>query len=113
MEHDSPRIERAEELIASMTPAEKAQVLQQIVQELGGVVPGVETHPDVAGGEPCIRGTRIPVWVLVQAKKLGASEADLLRSYPDLRAEDLVHAWAYHRLHPDEIELQIQENEAA
>ncbi len=113
MEQDSPRIGRVEELIASMTPDEKAQVLQQVVQELGGVVPGVETHPDVAGGEPCLARMRIPVWVLVQAKTLGVSEADLLRSYPDLRAEDLVHAWAYHRLHPDEVERQIRANEAA
>lgn len=57
--------------------------------------------------------TRIPVWVLVQARRLGASEADLLRSYPGLRSEDLVNTWAYYRLHREEIEQQILENEAA
>jgi uncharacterized protein (DUF433 family) len=44
---------------------------------------------------------------------LGISEADLLRSYPTLRAEDLANAWAYVRAHHDEIEQQIQENESA
>ena len=31
----------------------------------------------------------------VQAQRLGASEADLLRDHPTQRAEDLVNAWAY------------------
>ena len=50
---------------------------------------------------------------LIQAKRLGTSEADLLRSYPTLRAEDLTNAWAYYRSHKEEIEQQIQENEEA
>jgi uncharacterized protein (DUF433 family) len=49
----------------------------------------------------------------VQAKQLGTTEADLLRSYPTLRAEDLANAWAYYRGHHDEIEQQIRENEEA
>jgi len=49
----------------------------------------------------------------VQARRLDASEADLLRSYPTLRAEDLANAWAYYRGHRDEIERQIVENEEA
>jgi uncharacterized protein (DUF433 family) len=39
------------------------------------------------------------------------SEADLLRSYPTLRAEDLANAWAYVRLHHKEIDEQIRANE--
>lgn len=73
--------------------------------------PGVESRPDVCGGEPCIVRTRIPVWVLVRAKQMGVNEADLLRSYPALRAEDLTNAWAYYRVYHDEIEQQIRENE--
>jgi uncharacterized protein (DUF433 family) len=57
--------------------------------------------------------TRIPVWVLEQARRLGISEADLLRSYPTLRAEDLTNAWAYVRSHRSEIDLAIRENEEA
>jgi uncharacterized protein (DUF433 family) len=67
----------------------------------------------VAGGEACPVRTRIPVWVLVQARKLGSSEADILRAYPTLRAEDLINAWAYYDAHKAEIETQIAENEAA
>jgi uncharacterized protein (DUF433 family) len=73
----------------------------------------IETSPEVCGGEPCVSGTRIPVWLLVRARHLGTSEAELLRAYPSLRAEDLTDAWAYHRDHPEEIERQIRDNEAA
>lgn len=106
-------LREAEHLLAQMTRAEKAQVLQWVVRDLGEAFPGIESTPGVCGGEPCIVRTRIPVWLLVQARRLGASEADLLRSYPTLRAEDLANAWAYYRAHREEIEEQIREHETA
>jgi uncharacterized protein (DUF433 family) len=106
-------IQQAEQLLANMTRAEKAQLLQWVVKDLGEAFPGIESMPGVSGGEPCIVRTRIPVWVLEQARRLGTSEADLLRSYPTLRAEDLTNAWAYVRAHCEEIDRQILENEEA
>jgi uncharacterized protein (DUF433 family) len=99
--------------IAALSRAEKAQVLQWVVNNLGEAFPGIESTAGVCGGEPRVVRTRIPVWLLVQARNLGVSEADLLRSYPTLRAEDLANAWAYHRAHPAEIEQQIRDNEEA
>ena len=106
-------MQKAEGLISSMSPGEKAQLLRWIARDFDGAFPGIETDPAVAGGEPCILRTRIPVWVLVQARKLGASEADLLNNYKWLRSWDLVNAWGYYRLHRDEIDQQIDENEVA
>lgn len=106
-------LQEAEKFLSTLTRAEKAQLLQWVVRDLGDAVPGIESTPGVCGGEPCIVRTRIPVWVLVQARRLGKSEAELLRAYPSLRAEDLVNAWAYFRSHGEEIERQIRENEAA
>lgn len=106
-------LEEAQELLSGMTRAEKAQLLQWVVEDLGDAFPGIESRPGVSGGEPCIVRTRIPVWLLVQAHRLGTSESDLLKAYPTLRAEDLASAWAYFRGHREEIERQIQENEAA
>jgi uncharacterized protein (DUF433 family) len=102
-----------EKLLADLNRAEKAQVLQWVARDLGDAFPGIDSIPGVSGGEPCIVRTRIPVWVLVQSRRLGMSEADLLRSYPTLRAEDLANAWAYARLHADEIDRQIIANETA
>lgn len=106
-------LQEAEKLLSTMTRAEKAQLLQWVVRDLGDAFPGIESTPGVCGGAPCIVRTRIPVWVLEQYRRLGATEADLLRSYPTLRAEDLVNAWAYVRSYQDEIDQQIRENEAA
>lgn len=106
-------VQETEELLSRMTRAEKAQLLQRVARDLGDAYPGIESTPGVAGGEACIVRTRIPVWVLEQARRLGTSEAEILRAYPSLRAEDLVNAWAYARSHRAEIESQIQENETA
>jgi uncharacterized protein (DUF433 family) len=105
--------EDVEKLLSRMTRSEKAQLLQQVVRDLGDAFPGIDSISGVCGGEPCIVRTRIPVWVLEEARRLGVGEAGLLRCYPTLRAEDLVQAWAYVRSHPGEIEQQIRENEAA
>lgn len=106
-------LEDAEKLLAGLTRAEKAQLVQSVILDLGDAFPGIESRPGVCGGEACIVRTRIPVWLLEQARRLGTSEADLLRNYPTLRAEDIVHAWAYVRAHREEIERDIRENEDA
>jgi uncharacterized protein (DUF433 family) len=106
-------LEKVQELLREMTPGEKVQALQGLTCDIGGALPGIESTPGVAGGEPCIVRTRIPVWILVQARKLGSGEADLLRAYPTLRAEDLANAWAHYRAHVAEIDQQILENEMA
>jgi uncharacterized protein (DUF433 family) len=84
-----------------------------VARDIGDSFPGIETTPGVCGGEPCIVRTRIPAWVLEQGRRQGISEAELLRSYPTLRAEDLANVWAYVRAHREEIDRQIRENEGA
>ena len=106
-------LQEAERILSSMSRAEKAQILQWVVRDLGDAYPGIDSTPGVSDGEPCVVRTRIPVWLLVRARELGTSEADLLRAYPTLRAEDLANTWAYARAHKDEIEQQIRENEDA
>ena len=106
-------VQEAEELVARMVPAEKAQLLQAIVRNMAGASAGIESIPGVQGGDPCIVRTRIPVWVLEQARRLGVTEAQLLLDYPSLRAEDLVNAWAYVRAYRDEIDRQIEDQETA
>jgi uncharacterized protein (DUF433 family) len=84
--------------------------VEQLLARLGS---GIESTPGVCGGDPCIAGTRIMVWLLEQYRRLGMSEAELLANYPALRAADLVNAWAYVAVHPDEIERQIRQHEEA
>ncbi len=107
------KIDDIEKELESLSRAEKALLLQRIVRDLGDSFPGVESTPGVCGGEPCIVRTRIPIWILEQMRRQGVSEADILRSYPTLRAEDLATAWAYVRAHREEIERQAEENAEA
>jgi uncharacterized protein (DUF433 family) len=74
---------------------------------------GIEKTRGVCGGDARIAGTRITVWQLVEARSLGASEAQILSDFPNLRAQDLVNAWSYERSHREEIELAIHQNEVA
>lgn len=106
-------LQDAVNLLQNLTRAEKAQLLKLVVNDIGDAFPGIESREGVCGGEPCVIRTRIPVWILEKARRLGVSEADLLRSYPTLRAEDLTNAWAYVRAHRGEIEDQIRDNEEA
>ena len=96
-----------------LRPAEKAEVVRKLVQEIVNVWPGIEKTPGVVGGDDCIVRTRIPVWALVNYRRLGLSESQILANYPSLRAEDLVNAWAYAESHRKEIEKAIRENEEA
>lgn len=66
--------------------------------------------PGVCGGEACIRMTRIAVWMLEEARRAHASDADLLADYPDLTCEDLDAAWQYVATHHEEIENAIRAN---
>jgi uncharacterized protein (DUF433 family) len=107
------KLEAAEKVVSDLSPADKASLLQTVARDLGEAAAGIESRPDVCGGEACIAGTRIPVWLLEQARRLGTSEAELLRAYPTLKAVDLVNAWAYVRTHQEEIERQVRDNEEA
>lgn len=104
-------IQEAEKILSTLTRAEKAQVLEWIVRELGDFHLGVEKTPGICGGSARIVRTRIPVWTLEQYRRLGMAEAELLRVYPTLRAEDLANAWAYVRAHLAEIDEDIRQNE--
>ena len=73
--------------------------------------PNIKGKSEVMGGVPCIAHTRIPIWLLEQARRLGTSEADLLRDYPTLTLQDLADAWNFVRYHRAEIDAQIEANE--
>lgn len=55
----------------------------------------IEINPAVMLGKPVIRGTRIPVELLLRKMAEGASEADLFDAYPRLTSADIRAALAY------------------
>jgi uncharacterized protein (DUF433 family) len=104
-------LQKLESQLLALTPNEKAQAIQILAQSLGNPWRGIEKTPGVCGGDACISGTRIPLWVLINARNLGISEAQLLKDYPTLSATDLANAWVYATVYPEEIAIAIGENE--
>ncbi len=47
------------------------------------------------GGEPCVRGLRIPVATIVSMIAQGISQAQILEFYPDLEKEDIQEALSF------------------
>jgi uncharacterized protein (DUF433 family) len=45
--------------------------------------------PDVRSGKPCIKGTRITVYDVLEYLAGGMSEADILADFPSLQLEDI------------------------
>ncbi len=55
----------------------------------------IERKPEVMLGKPVIKGTRIPVELIVRKLGEGASIEDLLDGYPNLKKEDIQTALLY------------------
>jgi uncharacterized protein (DUF433 family) len=55
----------------------------------------IETKPEVMLGKPVVKGTRIPVELIVRKLGEGASVEDLLDAYPNLTREDVQAALIY------------------
>jgi uncharacterized protein (DUF433 family) len=49
----------------------------------------IEIDPQVMLGKPVIRGTRIPVELILRKLSEGATEAELIDAYPCLTREDI------------------------
>lgn len=55
----------------------------------------ITTDPAQMGGQPCIRGLRIPVASVVAMVADGMTVAEILDAFPDLEAEDISEALHY------------------
>ncbi|MDR2700141.1 MAG: DUF433 domain-containing protein [Nitrososphaerota archaeon] len=56
----------------------------------------ITVNPNVAFGEPVIKGTRIPVQLIVQLLENGVTDEEILTDYyPDLVNEDIKAALLY------------------
>jgi uncharacterized protein (DUF433 family) len=55
----------------------------------------VSIDPEVCFGKPCIRGTRIWVYLILDNLAEGVTEAEILDAYPQLKPEDIRAAVAY------------------
>ena len=82
--------------------------LDQVISDLA-LQPStyIVSQPGVQGGEPCIRGTRIPVWVLAAMHKQGDTAEEILEAYPNLSAAHVYAALSYYYEHRAQIDTVI------
>ena len=55
----------------------------------------ISIDPNVCHGHPCVKGTRIMVWLILNYLANGDSVEDILASYPGLTREDIRACLAY------------------
>jgi uncharacterized protein (DUF433 family) len=55
----------------------------------------ISTDPAVCHGQACIKGTRIPVAVVLDNLAVGLTVQEIVASYPTLSADDVRAATAY------------------
>jgi len=55
----------------------------------------ININPDIMLGKPVIKGTRIPVELVIRKIGEGASIEDLLDAYPNIKKEDIRAAFLY------------------
>lgn len=99
-----------EHQLLTLSLSDKAEMIQSLTKALSMRGKGITKTPGVCGGEACIAGTRIAVWLLVEAQQIGISEAQLLQDYSHITAADLVNAWIYADAYPEEIAMAIRAN---
>lgn len=64
--------------------------------------------PDIQGGEPTVRGTRVPVRAIVVAWRENFDVQDLLAAYPRLSVDDVREALDFYDEFRDEIDRRIK-----
>ena len=60
----------------------------------------VVTDPDILGGDPVFRGTRVPVHLVAAMLEQGSTEADILKGYPRLTAQMVRLAPVFAQVYP-------------
>ena len=55
----------------------------------------IEKNPEIMGGKPVIKGTRVPVELVLRKLGSGIEVSELLAAYPHLTAEDIRAAQAF------------------
>ncbi|MFL5091800.1 MAG: DUF433 domain-containing protein [Xanthobacteraceae bacterium] len=55
----------------------------------------IELNPEIMGGKPVIRGTRVPVELILRKLGAGLPPAAMLRDYPRLTLDDIRAAQAF------------------
>ncbi len=57
--------------------------------------PRISSDPEICGGEPCIKGTRIPVHIILSHLAAGEDYDAIIKNFPKLAKEDILACLEY------------------
>jgi len=100
---DDRRADFEIELAGGVIRVEMKRVLRRLSkrwQALERAADVVVSDPEIRGGEPVIRGTRVPVYLIADLMSQGADAREILEDYPSLTANTVRSALAYAQTHP-------------
>ncbi|MHA1360028.1 MAG: DUF433 domain-containing protein [Candidatus Helarchaeota archaeon] len=49
----------------------------------------ISIDPEICHGKPCIKGTRIPVYLILEMLEYGLSFKEILEEYPHITVDDI------------------------
>ena len=55
----------------------------------------IEINPKILGGKPVFKGTRIPIYIILQMFRGGASFEEIIQEYPRISVDDIKAALDY------------------
>jgi uncharacterized protein (DUF433 family) len=55
----------------------------------------ISSEPDICHGKPCIKGTRIPVYLIVSLISEGEDAGAIIQDYPSVTPDDIKAALKY------------------
>jgi len=55
----------------------------------------ITVNPDILQGQPCIRGLRIPVRLILKLLASGKTSEQIIADYPEVEGEDISQCMAY------------------
>ena len=55
----------------------------------------ISIDPEIMCGKPCVKGTRIPIYIILNLMAAGYSIEKVLETYPKLTKEDVLAAISY------------------
>ncbi|HXF06222.1 MAG TPA: DUF433 domain-containing protein [Blastocatellia bacterium] len=67
----------------------------------------ISVDPQICHGKPCIKGTRIPVFVILDALAAGMTQQEIIEEYPPVTEEDIRAALYYASLVTQQEEVSL------
>ena len=67
----------------------------------------ISIDPKICHGKPCIKGTRIPIFVILDALAAGMTYEEISKDYPPITSDDIKAALQYAALLANEEEVVL------